>query len=182
MYRLFLSIVILTCAIFLTACVEESNAYGYGEPSQGGQSGGVGSGPGGSENEDKFSEKEYNLFSQGYQTDIPYAKILTAYNQEAFNNIWLTIPTISGDTPYPDFEVNQAVVILTEITVCSILEVTSVEENSYTTLITITQVYNIEPALCDPSPEGFYRYEYAMIEFERDFKPVSVLFKERDDY
>ncbi|WP_444943523.1 hypothetical protein ACJJIK_18490 [Microbulbifer sp. ZKSA006] len=78
---------------------------------------------------------------------------MNVYDQEEFNNIWLTIPTISGDTPCPDFEVNQAVVILTEITVYSGLEVMN-----------------------------FDRCQYAMIEFERGNKPVSVLFKEKNGY
>ncbi|WP_444929723.1 hypothetical protein ACJJIF_18325 [Microbulbifer sp. SSSA002] len=43
--------------------------------------------------------------------------------------------------------------MLTEITVFSVLEVTS-----------------------------FDRYQYAMIEFERGNKPVSVLFKEKNGY
>jgi len=154
-------VLVLALSITMTACVEDSEA---------------------DTNDDKYIAKEFNIISQGWQTDLPGGRILNARNQDVFNEIWLTIPSISGQTPYPDFESNQVAVILTGISACSSLELSSVEEDDYTTLITITEVYTEDPGLCDPTVEAFSHNQYVMLEFIRDPKPVSVLFDKRNEY
>ncbi|MGR6871548.1 hypothetical protein ACU6U9_04410 [Pseudomonas sp. HK3] len=72
--------------------------------------------------------------------------------------------------------------MLTNIGVCSNLEITEVSENNETRLITATEVYEFNPGLCDPSVEALDKLDYAMVEFERSSKPVSVVYKTRNDY
>ena len=125
---------------------------------------------------------DFTIASEGTQSDVTGGQILEVKNENRFDEIWLGIPSISGVAPSPNFETNEIVVLLTNINVCSNLEITEVSENDYTRLITATEVYTSNPGLCDPSEEAFGKFDYAMVEFERSAKPVSVIYKVRNDY
>lgn len=130
----------------------------------------------------EFTPIEFIITSEGSQTDVTGGQILVAKNSDRFNEVSLKIPSITGVQPNPNFDENEAVFLLTNIGACSILEVTDVSENEYTRLITATNVFLSNPGLCDPIVEAFQRLDYAIVEFERSGKPVSVLYKTRNDY
>lgn len=130
----------------------------------------------------EYTPIEFTIASEGSQSDVTGGQILEAKNSNRFNEIWLDIPSISGTAPNPNFENNEVVVLLSTIDVCSSLEITEVSENDYTRLITATEVYSSNPGLCDPSIDAFGKYDYAMVEFKRTNKPISVIYKIRNDY
>ncbi len=130
----------------------------------------------------EYTPIDFTIASEGTQSDVTGGQILEAKNSNRFNEIWLDIPSISGTVPNPNFENNEVIVLLSTIDVCSSLEITEVSENDYTRLITATEVYSSNPGLCDPSVEAFGKYDYAMVEFKRTAKPVSVIYKVRNDY
>lgn len=134
------------------------------------------------DNEIEYTPIEFTIASEGTQSDVTSGQILEAKNSNRFNEIWLDIPSISGTDPNPNFENNEVMVLLSTINVCSSLEITEVSENDYTRLITATEVYSSHPGLCDPSEDAFGKFDYAMVEFERSTKPVSVIYKVRNDY
>jgi hypothetical protein len=130
----------------------------------------------------EFTPIDFTIASEGIQSDVTDRQILEAKNSNSFDEILLDIPSISGAAPNPNFETNQVVVLITNIDVCSNLKISEVSENNYTRLITATEVYSFNPGLCDPSEEAFGKFAYAMVEFERSAKPVSVIYKVRNDY
>ncbi|AJQ97201.1 hypothetical protein [Gynuella sunshinyii] len=134
------------------------------------------------DNLNDFVNIDFVVVSQGYQTDQEGGQLLVANNQQRFTDIWQTIPSISGETPNPDFESNQVAIILTTISVCSSLEITSVSENEETILLEATKVTTTNPGLCDPTPEAFGQRDYAMVEFARTSKPVSIIYRARDEF
>jgi len=138
------------------------------------------SGTDGASNE--FTPIEFIITSEGSQTDVTGGQVLVAKNSDRFNEISLQIPSISGVQPNPNFDENEAVFLLTNISACSSLEITDISENEYTRLITATEVYSSNPGLCDPTIEAFQQLDYSVVEFERSGKPVSVLYKTRNDY
>ena len=77
---------------------------------------------------------------------------------------------------------NEVAVLLINIGIFSSLEKTDISENNETRLITATEVYECNPVLCDLSVEALDKLDYAMVEFERSSKPVSVVYKTRNDY
>lgn len=129
-----------------------------------------------------FSAIDFNISSQGRQSDIHNQQILVAINENIFNDILLAIPSMSGQLLAPNFETNQAVVLLSTIGPCSSLEITDVSENNDTRLITVTKVTESDPGLCNPTINAFYELEYAIVEFKRSSLPVSVAFKSKNDY
>jgi len=133
-------------------------------------------------NEKEFYPIEFRVASQGAQSDVPGGQVLEAVNEARFNQIWATLPSMTGEKPILDFEKNQAVVILSQIVVCSSIEITDVSENAHTTLVTVTEVVEIEPGLCDPRPNTGELRKYAVVEFEYNGLPVSVLYQKRNDY
>lgn len=130
----------------------------------------------------EYTPIDFTIASEGTQSDLAGGQILEAKNSERLNEIWLNIPSISGVAPNPNFEINEVVVLLTNISVCSSLEITEVSENDYTRLITATEVYSSNPGLCDPSIEALGKLDYAIVEFQRSGKPVSVIYDIRNDY
>ena len=130
----------------------------------------------------EYTPIDFTITSEGIQSDVTGSQILEAKNSNEFDKILLDIPSISGEAPNPNFETNQVVVLLTNIDVCSKLEVSEVSENDYTRLITATEVYSSHPGLCDPSEDAFGKFDYAIVEFERSAKPVSVVYEVRNDY
>jgi hypothetical protein len=130
----------------------------------------------------EYSSIEFNIVSQGSQTDVPGGQIIEAKNEDRFTDIWATIPSITGESPNPDFENNQVVFILSRINACSFLEITDVSENESTRLVTVTEVITVNPGLCDPTLEAFIALEYAIVEFELSGLPTSVIYKKRNDF
>jgi hypothetical protein len=159
MKRIISSVVLSIAIIYLSGCLSESNAK-----------------------EDKFNNVDFQITSQGSQNDTHGGQLIVALNEIQFNELLNRIPSISGDYPEPDWDNHEVVTILSHISACSDLEVTSVTENSETTLITVSNVTSSDPSLCDPTIEAFQSLEYAMVEFVRNNKPVSVIYKNRDDY
>ena len=133
-------------------------------------------------NDIEYTPIDFTIASEGIQSDVIGSQILEAKNSNGFDEILLNIPSISGAAPNPNFETNQVVVLLTNIGVCSNLEISEVSENDYTRLITATEVYSSNPGLCDPSEEAFGKFDYAIVEFERTIKPVSIIYEVRNDY
>ncbi len=152
----------LVIPTFISGCMSDNSAIGT--------------------DESEFMSVEFRVASQGTQTDVPGGQILEARNEARFTDIWGTIPSISGESPNVDFEKNQVVVILSQISACSSLEVTDVSENEYTRLVSLAEVFTSDPGLCDPTPEAFNLLEYAIIEFERKGLPVSVMYTTRYDF
>ena len=134
------------------------------------------------DDKNKFEKIEFTITSQGTQSDVFGGQVITVKNSDMFDEISLRIPSISGASAEPNFEENQATFLLSNISACSSLEITQVSENMHTRLITVTEVINTNPGLCDPSPEGFSNLEYAIIEFKRAGMPVSVLYETRNNY
>jgi hypothetical protein len=159
MKRIISSVILSTSIIYLSGCLSESSAT-----------------------ENDFNKVDFKITSQGSQSDTHGGQLIVALNEIQFNELLNRIPSISGDYPEPDWGNNEVVTILSRISACSALEVTSVTENSETTLITVSNVTSTDPALCDPTIEAFQSLEYAMVEFVRNNKPVSVIYKNRDDY
>ncbi|MDH5218159.1 MAG: hypothetical protein OEX19_10710 [Gammaproteobacteria bacterium] len=133
--------------------------------------------------ESSYDPIDFIIASQGTQTDVVGGQLLEARNENRFNEIMSTIPSISGEDPNPNFEINQVIVILSSISVCSSMEITDVSENEFTRLVTVTEVFNSDPSLCDPTPEAFDNLEYAIVEFKRDsHDSVSTIYKRRNDF
>lgn len=130
----------------------------------------------------EFTEIGFTIASEGTQSDIMGGQILEAKYSHHFNDILLNIPSYSGSVPSPNFEINEVVVLLSTSDACSSLEISGVSENDDTRLMTVTEVFAFDPALCDPSPEALGKLDYAMVEFERTAKPVSVIYKVRRNY
>ncbi|GAA3914964.1 hypothetical protein [Litoribacillus peritrichatus] len=132
--------------------------------------------------ENIFTPVEFSVISQGSQSDLSTEQYLVAKNEDRFNEIWLSVPSISGDVPLVDFAENNVLTVLSSIGVCSGLEVTNVEENEHTIIFNLTEVVTFDPGLCDPSPEAFENFSYAMIAYPKIFKNVSVVWGYREDF
>lgn len=133
-------------------------------------------------NENKLEKIEFTITSQGTQSDVSGGQVITVKNSSMFDEVSLRIPSISGSSAEPNFEENQATFLLSNISACSSLEITQVSENKHTRLITVTEVVDTNPGLCDPSPEGFSNLKYVIIEFKRSGMPVSILYETRNNY
>ena len=134
------------------------------------------------DDENKFKNIEFSITSQGTQSDVSGEQVITVKNSNMFDEVSLRIPSISGSAAEPNFEENQATFLLSNISACSSLEITQVSENIHTRLITVTEVKNTAPGLCDPSPESITNLEYAIIEYKRAGLPVSILYETRNNY
>ena len=132
--------------------------------------------------ENGFTNVPFSVLSQGHQTDETGGQLLVAKNEARFDEIWQSVPSISGDIPDPNFETNQVATVLSTIAACASLEVTNVSENGETTLIEITKVISSDPGLCDPTLEAFSQLQYAMVEFERNSMPISILYRTRSEF
>lgn len=135
-----------------------------------------------SDDDNEFENIEFSITSQGTQSDVSGGQVITVKNSSMFDEVSLRMPSISGSSAEPNFEENQATFLLSNISACSSLEITQVNENKHTRLITVTEVVDTNPGLCDPSPEGFSSLKYAIIEFKRSGMPVSILYETRNNY
>ena len=163
MIKFFSLLGLMFVAVSISGCIADSTANGNDEIN--------------------FIPIDFKIASQGTQIDVPGGQVLEARSWDRFNAIWSTIPSISGESPNPNFVNNQVVVLLSTINACSSLEITDVSENGYTRIVTATEVYASDPGLCDPALEAITAKEYAIVEFERGgYKPVSVIYKQRNDF
>ena len=159
MKRIISSLAISAAIVYLSGCLSESNA----------------------ESND-FLDIDFVISSKGSQSDTHGGQSIETNNEVQFNNLLNTIPSISGAYPTPNWDKNEVVTILSKISVCASLEVTSVKENFETRLITLTKVFTSEPGLCDPAPIAFQSNEYVMVELLRSSKPISIMYTARNDY
>ena len=130
----------------------------------------------------QFEPLAFTVISEGTQSDGYLEQYSVSTDQESFNTVLATVPSISGAAPTTDFTKNDVLTVLTGIGICNDLEVTDVIEYERTLVFYLTEVVPADSGWCDPSPEGFNSFHYAMIAVPKIGKNVSVQWRYQETF
>ena len=159
--RIFVVVLFSACALpILAGCISDSEAEAV----------------------DEFTDLSFAIVSESTQSDIRNQRLEAITNVSEFSQLISSAPSMKGALTNPDFSSTTLSAVFPGFSPCTDIEASSVQENADTAAINLTKVITVFPGLCDPSPQGLSNKDYALISTDRITKPISFLFKKRNDY
>jgi len=123
--------------------------------------------------ENEFSEVEFEE-TRSYQTDIFHQKTEVINDPDSYNNVWLSLPSLSHIPDY-DSDLETMIIVLSPSPSCGFHhEVESAYENTETISINIVQIPFPDQPACDALP--FPIYGFNAIKIPKTDKLINVIF------